>query len=117
MWPQLVNTALGIWLMAAPAVLGYGRPASTNDHIIGPLVATFACIAIWEATRSVRWINLPLGLWLIAAPLLLGHPPDGAVNSVVCGIAIAILSSVGGAIQQRFAGGWSALGRDTAVVD
>jgi SPW repeat len=114
MWPQLFNTALGIWLMAAPAVLEYGRPASTNDHIIGPLIATFACIAIWESTRSVRWVNLPLGLWLIAAPLILGHPQAAAINSVLCGIAIAVASCLGGAIQQRFAGGWSALWRDVA---
>jgi hypothetical protein len=114
MWPQLFNTAVGIWLMAAPAVLKYGRPASSNDHIVGPLVATFACIAIWEVMRSVRGVNLPLGLWLIAAPMVLGHPQAGAINSVVCGIAIAIASCLGGAIQQRFAGGWSALWRDAA---
>jgi hypothetical protein len=111
MLPQIINTALGIWLMAAPAVLQYGRPASTNDHIVGPLIATFACIAIWEATRSVRWFNLPLGLWLMVAPLALGHPPDGMINSVLCGIAIAALSCVGGEVKQRFGGGWSALGR------
>jgi hypothetical protein len=111
MLPQIINAILGIWLMAAPAVLGYSRPASTNDHIVGPLVATFACIAIWEATRSVRWVNLPLGLWLIVAPLALGHPTSGQLNSVLCGIAIAGLSCVGGAVTQRFGGGWSALWR------
>jgi general stress protein CsbA len=111
-WPQIINTALGIWLMAAPAVLNYGRPASTNDYIIGPLAATFACIAIWEATRPVRWVNLPLGLWLIAAPLLLDYTHNAAINSVLCGIAIAGFSCLGGAIQQRFGDGWSALWRD-----
>jgi hypothetical protein len=111
MFPQIINTALGIWLMAAPAVLQYGRPASTNDHIVGPLVATFACIAIWEATRPVRWLNLPLGLWLMIAPLALGHPPAGMLNSVLCGIAIAALSCVGSDVTQRFGGGWSALWR------
>jgi hypothetical protein len=111
MLPQIINAILGIWLMAAPAVLGYGRPASTNDHIVGPLVATFACIAIWEATRSVRWVNLPLGLWLIVAPLALGHPTSGQLNSVLCGIAIAGLSCVGGAVTRRFGGGWSTLWR------
>ena len=114
MWPQLFNTALGIWLMAAPAVLEYGRPASTNDHIIGPLIATFACIAIWESSRSVRWVNLPLGLWLIAAPLDTGSSTSGSnqqrpVRHSDCD---SVLS--GGAIQQRFAGGWSALWRDAA---
>jgi hypothetical protein len=112
MLPQIINTALGIWLMATPAVLRYGRPASTNDHIIGPLVATFACIAIWEATRPVRWVNLPLGLWLMVAPLALGHSPAGMLNSVLCGIAIAALSCAGGDVRQQFGGGWSALWRN-----
>jgi hypothetical protein len=109
MWTQLINTILGLWLMAAPGILGYGRPSSTSDHIVGPLVATFACVAIWECTRSVRWLNLPLGIWLLAAPWVLGHPPEGQINGVLCGIAIAALSCVGGTIQQRFGGGWSVL--------
>ena len=111
MWFQVMNTVIGIWLMAAPAVLHYGRPAATNDYIIGPLVATFACIAIWEATRPVRWINLLLGLWMIASPIFLGYPQAGAINCVVCGIGVAILACMGGAVRQRFAGGWSALWR------
>jgi hypothetical protein len=115
MWPQIITTALGVWLMAAPAVLAYGRPASTNDYIIGPIVSTFACIALWEATRAVRWVNLPLGLWLIAAPLVLGHPQAGAVNSVLCGIAIAVLSCLGGRAEQRFGGGWAAVWRGAPV--
>ena len=30
--------------MAAPGLLEYGRPAATSDWIVGPLIATFACI-------------------------------------------------------------------------
>ena len=109
MWSQILNTAIGIWLTAAPGVLGYDRPAADNEHIIGPLVATFACIAIWEATRSMRWVNLPLGLWLIAAPWILGHPTNATVNNVICGMAVATFSCLGGEVAQRFGGGWSAL--------
>jgi hypothetical protein len=50
MWAQLINALLGMWLMAAPAVLGYIGPARTNDRIIGPLAAGAALIAIWETT-------------------------------------------------------------------
>jgi hypothetical protein len=113
MWPQIINTAIGIWISAAPGVLAYGRPASTSDHIVGPLVATFACIAIWEATRPVRWVNLPLGLWTAVAPWILGHPAGALLNNVLCGIAIAGLSCLGGTITQRFGGGWAAIWRAT----
>jgi len=115
MWPQLVNVALGLWLMAAPAVLNYGRPASTSDHIVGPLIATFACIALWEATRAMRWINLPLGLWVLAAPWLLDAPLAGRLSSMLTGTAVAGLSCFGGTVRQRFGGGWAALWRDSAA--
>ena len=65
MWAQVVNAALGIWLMVAPAVLGYGAPAQANDRIIGPVVATFAIVSWWEATRSVRFWQLPFAAWLL----------------------------------------------------
>jgi hypothetical protein len=115
MWPQIVNIVLGLWLMAAPAVLNYGRPASMSDHIVGPLVATFACIAIWEVMRPVRWVNLPLGLWLVAAPWLLDAASVARWSSMLCGTAVAVLSALGGTVRQRFGGGWSALWRDSAA--
>jgi hypothetical protein len=114
MFPQFINMAIGLWLMAAPAALGYGRPASVSDHIIGPLVATFACIAIWEATRAVRWVNFPLGLWAIVAPWALGAPTAAVINGAACGIAIAALSCFGGRVEQPFGGGWSAVWRRNA---
>lgn len=111
MWPQVINVALGLWLMAAPAVLGYGKPAATSDHIAGPLAATFACIAIWEVTRGVRWINVSIGVWVALAPWILGSSGAGQLNGVLTGIAIAGLSCLGGKIEQSFGGGWSALWR------
>jgi hypothetical protein len=111
MWPQVINVALGLWLMAAPAVLGYGKPMANSDHIAGPLAATFACIAIWECTRSVRWVNPPIGLWVAAAPWILGAPAVGRISGTLTGIAIAGLSCLGGSIQQSFGGGWAALWR------
>lgn len=109
MWQQVISMLAGLWLMAAPGAIGYGRPAATSDHIVGPLVATFACIAIWEATRGVRWMNLPLGVWAALAPLVLAAPALAIANSLACGVLIAALSTRGGAIEQRFGGGWSML--------
>jgi hypothetical protein len=113
MWWQIVNMCLGLWLMASPGVLGYGPPVATSDHVVGPLVATFACTAIWEATRSLRWVNLPLGVWAVIGPLLLGGPNAAVINSVACGVIIAVVATRGGAIEQRFGGGWSMLWRSS----
>ena len=112
MWARLANTAIGIWLMAAPAVLGYAEPAATNDRIAGPLAATFAIIAIWEVTRALRRLNLALGLWLLAAPWLLGaYPADATLNSMAAGALLAAVSLVRGELRQKYGGGWPAVWR------
>ncbi|MCB0107777.1 MAG: SPW repeat protein [Caldilineaceae bacterium] len=106
---RVVNVLLGIWLMAAPNLLGYGTPASTNDRIVGPLIITFATVAMWEATRSVRWANLPLGLWLLLAPWLLAYSSTALINSMTVGLVVALLSLVHGEISGRYGGGWRSL--------
>ena len=105
-WARLLNAAVGIWLMAAPAVLGYGAPAATNDRLVGPIAASFAIIALWEVTRPVRRVNLGLGVWLIAAPLVLGYGTLPAVNSVIVGVLLTGLSLVRGEVTGQFGGGW-----------
>ncbi len=112
MWARLINLALGIWLMAASSVLRYGEPARTNDYIVGPIAATFAIIAISEATRGVRWVNALLGVWLVLAPWVLGYDSAWLIlHSSVIGIAMWIVTAVRGTITQDFGGGWSILWR------
>ena len=116
MWAQIINAVLGIWLMAASAVLGYGAPAQTNDRIIGPVVATFAIVACWEATRPVRRINILLGLWLLAAPWVLGYGAGPAMfNTLAVGLLVTALSFIKGTVQGRYGGGWSALWKSNAL--
>jgi hypothetical protein len=104
--PRLMNTALGVWTMAAPGVLGYGRPLATSDWIAGPLVATFAIVAIWEILRPLRLVNVPLGLWIAAAPWILGAAGAARANGTIAGLAIAALALAAGRIEGRYAGGW-----------
>ena len=113
-WPRIVNALLGLWLIASPSLFDYAATtASKNQRVVGPLVVMFATIALWEATRPLRWINLPLGLWLIVSPFVLGllDRADATAIAIVTGIAIVGLSLVRGPIHERFDGGWSALWR------
>lgn len=118
MWAHIINAALGIWMMAAPAVLGYGDPAQVNDRIAGPLIAMFAVIAWWEATRPVgRW-NLALGLWLCIAPWLLGYEAAAPrIQSLLVGLIVAGLSLVTGTVKKRYGGGWSALWNEERLAE
>lgn len=116
MWAQIINAALGLWLMAAPAVLAYGPPAQTNDRIFGPVIATFAVVAWWEATHSVRLWNIPLGAWLLLAPWVLGYDATVAVlNSLAVGLLVIAFSLVRGSVKKRYGGGWSALWRSDTL--
>ncbi|HXH81352.1 MAG TPA: hypothetical protein VNN07_00320 [Candidatus Tectomicrobia bacterium] len=100
----------GIWLMVAPVVLGYGEPASANDRIVGPLVASIAIVAMWEVVRGLRWLNVPLAAWLVAAPWVLEYPAAAAASTVLTGLAIGGLACLGGRVTQQFGGGWRSLG-------
>lgn len=111
MWAQVVSTAVGVWLIAAPQLLNYHSPGRTNDHIVGPLVATFGCIAIWEATRPVRWANFVLGIWLVLAPWVLQFEWGVTAHSTVAGLTIAGLALIRGQLRHRLGGGWQALWR------
>ncbi len=109
---QAVGMAVGVWLMGAPAVLGYADARAADVHrIIGPVAASAALVAVWEVTRGARLVNLILGALLVTAPLVIRHPADAALNGVVSGVALAAASPVGGRSRQKMAGGWRSLAR------
>src|SRR5574339_482905 len=98
MWARIVNFFLGLWLMAAPAALGYAGPAAVNDRLVGPLVASFALVAIWQTTNALRWTNLALGLWLMLSPFVIGawsgepYTFEATLSSSLAGLYIAALA-------------------------
>ena len=110
MFPRIVNILIGIWLMIAPAVLGYEGSAAKNSWIVGPLAASVAIIAIWETTRSLRYLNVLLGLWLLLAPWVLQFESTRALwISLIAGVVMIAVALVRRPIQQRIGGGWSVL--------
>jgi hypothetical protein len=110
MWAQIINTLLGIWLMASPGIFNYKSSGADNNHIIGPIIATFALVACWEATRALRKLNIPLGLWVLAAPWILGYQePFPIINDMACGVIVITLATIRGRISGSYGGGWSVL--------
>ena len=112
MWARIINLVSGVWLMASSSVLGYAGAAKTNDVIVGACAASFAIIAMSEATRPVRWLNFALGAWLVVAGWVLGYEATAAaINSSVVGVLMILCASVRGKVESRFGGGWSSLWR------
>lgn len=107
---QVASTLVGLWVMIAPSLLGFGSVAANNGHIIGPVVLTFAVVAYWEATRAMRKWNYPLGAWLLLAPWVLQYSVTAAIFSdMLSGLLILIFSSIRGKQKNEYGGGWSSL--------
>lgn len=107
---RVAAVVAGVWLMFAPAVLGYEGVAENNDRIFGPIGASFAFVAMWEVLRPLRWATLPVGLWLVLAPLVLTYDDSGAiVSSVVAGTVLAGSAFLGGDVDATFGGGWTSI--------
>lgn len=103
----LVSAALGVWLMAAPAVLGVTGTAADSDHLAGALVVTWAVIAFGEVARPARLLNIPMGIWIALAPWLLSGATDlSRWADLVLGALLVALSIRRGRIEEQF-GSWN----------
>lgn len=113
---QIINALLGVFLMAAPGIFSLQQPAADNFHIFGPVITTFAVVAWWEATRTVRLWNVPLGVWLVVSPIFLSYGDTTAIIvAFAVGAAVAGLSFIEGKREKRYGGGWTALWRDDTL--
>lgn len=116
MWAQAVNAIIGIWLMAAPQLLGHHHVPAINIHIAGPLITTFSVIALYQCTRKVGNINLFIGFWLILSPWLLNYSNEASIiNDMISGFVVMVLAPIQRRQTRSFGGGWSALIRRNAL--
>ena len=106
---------LGIWMMVAPAMFDYDKNIANNAHIVGPLIATFSMIALWECTRNARLLNLPVAIWMLASPVFINYGNDSALmHDYAIAILIIFLLLVKPARTHRFGGGWPSIWRPVA---
>lgn len=107
MWSQILMAVTGVWLMAAPGVMEFDKPAADNAHIVGPLIVTFSLIATSEATRNVRWACVPLAIWLLLSPWVIGYDNVVAtINDSAVAVLTLLLCLKEPRRQNRFGGGW-----------
>jgi uncharacterized membrane protein len=106
-WTLAVAAALGIWLMAAPAVLAVSGSAADSNYLAGALVLAWSVIAFGEVARPARLVNIPIGLWIVLAPWLLsGATEMSRWIDLFVGVLVAALAVPRGAIKEQF-GGWN----------
>ncbi len=104
-----INIVLGVWLVIAPAILGYGgiSAAAWNDVIVGALIVIFAGVRVTMPGRfeGLSWLNFVFGIWLIVAPFILGYLRAPAVdgsgiiamwNDIIVGILVLAFAASSG---------------------
>jgi hypothetical protein len=106
--PNLVAVAaLGVWLLAAPAVFGVSIRSGAADvaHIGGAVVIVVAVISLAEVIRPFRYANVAAALG-IAATVFLTDPSLGyALTIVATAAAVAVLSLPRGPVHDSY-GTW-----------
>jgi len=109
---QLIVALTGIYLMAAPGIWGYTGAPEKVDRFIGPLVASFGTMALWEVLRNVRWLNLLLGVALAAlalSPWPWPHPREAMISDITAAAVIVGLTLLPYPTVRRYGGGWMML--------
>ena len=113
MWARVIEILVGLWVMSAPGILGIlSERACNNNYIVGPIIVTFATVALNEATRPCRWVVFVAGIWLMVAPFVLGHwvsEPTAAWSDIVAGGLATIFPLFRGKITGSYDGGWTML--------
>jgi hypothetical protein len=106
-WSLVAVTALGLWLLAAPAVLGVDIRTGAADvaHIGGAVVIVVAVIAMAEAVRAFRLLNVAAGVLVAGLVFLTGPGVAYATAMVLTGIGVAALSVPRGQVVESY-GDW-----------
>lgn len=106
-WTLVASVALGVWVMASPAVFGTAGAAANSNYLTGALIVTWAVIAFGQIARPVRLLNVLMGAWLlVAAWWLAGHADVSRWNDTIGGALLIALSIRRGRIEERF-GAWN----------
>lgn len=102
-WNFTVSTAIGLWLMFAPTLLGSTGSAADADHLLGALIVTGSVILFAEVARPFRWLNSVLGVAALAAPFFTsGGDPASVGNDVVSGVLVVLLNVRRGPVLERY---------------
>lgn len=96
---SVLNVVAGIWLIAAPFVLGFQNVnvAMWNHVVVGAAIGIMALIRASDPDhrQTISWINVVLGVWLIAAPFVLNYASvqSAMTNSIVMGVVVIVLGA------------------------
>ena len=104
---QAIAFAIAVGVMAAPDALGLSESVADAFHILGPIAASIAGMALADVLRGLRRAHLIVGPAIALAPILLGGEMVAIAVGVVAGAALALLAFPGPPERGKFGGGWA----------
>jgi hypothetical protein len=106
-WNLIAVAALGIWLLAAPAVFAVDIRTGAADvaHIGGAFIIVVAVISMAEVVRAMRLLNIVAGLLIAGTVFLTGPDAAYAAAIVITGVVVALLSMPRGRVREQY-GDW-----------
>lgn len=93
-WVTATNSALGLWLIAAPFILGAPTVDRWNDVVVGTTIVVLAAYnhycerAQGTVSQRTAGTNGVLGGWLIVAPFVYGISGILLWNDVSVGVLV-----------------------------
>jgi len=95
-WQDPLSGALGLWLLAAPWVLGFAQSTTptANSTLVGIALMATALGATFVPRAWEEWTEVALGVWLVISPWVLGFEGllNAKMNDIVVGIAVLVLA-------------------------
>lgn len=102
-----LSFVLGLWLMAAPSVLGYGpQDPAWNDVAVGAVLALLALVQreSADAVGWPGWLDGMLGVWLVSGAAWLNTSSDATVNDLAVGLLAVLVGVCAVVLAPRAAG-------------
>lgn len=95
-WQDLVNAALGLWIVLSPWVMGFQADlaVTANSVLVGGALIAAAMGAMLVPRAWEEWTEVVIGLWLTASPWVLGFSAlhEAMLVAVLTGAVVVLLS-------------------------
>jgi hypothetical protein len=105
----IISITAGLWVMISPPVLKMSDRLADINHICGPVVITFAFIALWDINKSAIKANLVIAAFLIIATLFFKEDTATTTSNILSGIITMACSLIKRKSKQHYGGGWKSL--------
>jgi hypothetical protein len=97
-WQDWATLIAGVWLAAAPWVLGHGEISDLvlyNSLAVGLALVLFSAGALIRPKAWEEVVDFLIALWAMASPWVLGYSTERnlMLNAVVTGLIVAVLAA------------------------